>query len=68
MEYQAFALVKTPDYTYWNPVPGTRAASREQCRALAEAYARETFTAPRYPAWRAERFLRELEILPAARG
>lgn len=64
-DFLAYALVKTPDYTYWNPVPETRATSEAACRALAEDYARRTFVAPHYPEWRAERFLRELEIRPA---
>ena len=65
MDYQAFARVVTPDYTYWNPIPGTRAGSLAECRTLAEGYARRTFVVPRYPSSRAERFLREMEIRPA---
>lgn len=65
MEFQAFAFVVTPDYAYWKPIPGTRAGSESGSRSLAEAYARRTFVAPRYPVGRAERFLRELQVCPA---
>lgn len=67
MDHQAFAYVITPDYAYWNPIPGTRASSEAECRVLAEAYARLTFVASLNPAWRAERFLRELDIRPSPR-
>lgn len=68
MEYQAYALVKTPDYAYLNPVPGTRASCEAASRRLAEDYARRVFISPYYPTWRAERFLRELSVLPLRPG
>jgi hypothetical protein len=57
--FEALAKVIAPDYTYWNPVPGTVASSEVLARAHAQSYANKTW--PNEP-YRRERFMTEIKI------
>ncbi len=59
---QAYALVITPEYRYWNPMKFTAAKHDNECRILAHAYALKHEPFKSDP-WRRARLLREMRIM-----